>query len=144
MNEKQEDDRPAACDGFCDSSRGLTQNTDHVSTSNLGITLKIRDGCQQQQILKKGSTTPAGKHRGSTPVEESAGGLAVEKGHGEAHHFGQQVCMQSAGCIEGAQDQQQGPAPLDPQRHQAQGEVEGHVAAAVQVQALLFQPGGFV
>ena len=52
--------------------------------------------------------------------------------------------MQAARRIEGAQHQQQGAPPLHPQGHQAQGEVDGHVLAAVQVEAFLLQSSGCV
>ena len=50
--------------------------------------------------------------------------------------------MQAARCIEGAQHQQQSAPPLHPQGHQAQGEVDGHVLAAIQVEAFLLQASG--
>ena len=52
--------------------------------------------------------------------------------------------MQPAGGVEGAQHQQQCPATLHKQGHQTQGEVEGHVLAAVDVQTFLLQPGGLI
>ena len=91
---------------------------------------------QKVQAKQGRSSREAGKRR-AAPVEQSASRLAIKEGHGEAHDLGQQVGMQAAGGIEGAQHQQQGAPPLHPQRHQPQGEVDGHVLAAVQVQPLL-------
>ena len=52
--------------------------------------------------------------------------------------------MQPTAGVEGAQNQQQSPATLHKQGDQTQGEVEGHVLAAVDVQAFLLQPGGLI
>ena len=84
---------------------------------------------------------PAESHK---PVEQATSGLAVKEGHRQPHDLGQKVGMQPARGIEGAQDQQQCSATLYEQRYQAQGEVDGHVLAAVDVQALLFQPGRLI
>ena len=80
----------------------------------------------------------------SIPVEQATSRLAIKKRHREAHDLGQQIGMQPAGGVEGAQHQQQCPATLHKQGHQTQGEVEGHVLAAVDVQAFLLQPGGLI
>lgn len=84
---------------------------------------------------------PAESHK---PVEQATSGLAVKEGHGQPHDLGQQVGMQPARGIEGAQHQQQRSAALYEEGDQAQGEVDGHVLAAVDVQALLLQPGCLV
>ena len=54
------------------------------------------------------------------PVEQPASRLAVEESHRQPHDFGQQVSMQAAGGIEGAQYQQQGPPPLHKEGQQTQ------------------------